>query len=82
VKLRKFKVVVGEIVVAAKDYVKYLGCVPDNHLTGEIMAQNVITKVNHKIRFLARTSKYLDKNAMWTLAGALVQCHFDYACSS
>jgi hypothetical protein len=40
---------------------------------GESMAQNVIAEVNHKIRFLARTSKYLDKNAMGTLAGALVQ---------
>ena len=61
--------VVGDKVVTAKDSVKYLGCVPDNHLTGESTAQNVISKVNHKITFLARTSKYLDKNAMGTLSG-------------
>lgn len=46
------------------------------------MARKVISKVNHKIRFKARTSKYLDKNAMVALAGALVQCHFNHACSS
>ena len=56
VKLRKspdFKVVVGDIVVTAKYSANDLGCVPDNHLRVEIMAQNVISKVNHKIRFLA-----------------------------
>ena len=32
------------------------------------------------MKFLARTSSFLNSTALEILAGALVQCHFDYAC--
>ena len=46
------------------------------------MALNVIKKVTTKTKFLARKAKYLDGESRKLLANALVQCHFDYACSS
>lgn len=46
------------------------------------MAQQVLTKINNRTRYLARISHFLDQSAMKILAGALIQCHYDYACGS
>ena len=46
------------------------------------MALKVIAKVNQKVKFLARVSTQVDQRALKILAAALVQCHFDYACTS
>ena len=46
------------------------------------MALRVISKVNQRVKFLARISTFIDKGAMKVLAAALIQCHFDYACTS
>ena len=84
-KLRKssvFKVRVGGTEITAKETINYLGCILDNHLTGVNMAQKVLTKINQRIRFISRISRFLDKRALQTLAGALVQSLFDYACTS
>lgn len=77
-----FKVQLGSSVVTSTKSVVYLGCTLDNTLSGESMSKKVVVKVNHRIKFLARNSKYLDRKALRALAGALVQCHFDYACLS
>ena len=73
---------VGSSVVSNKETVKYLGCVIDKSLSWESMSKEVLTKVNQRTKFLARNARYLDSNALRALAGALVQCHFDYACTS
>ena len=72
-------VTLDNTVLAAKESVNYLGCVLDSHMSGVGQAEKVLTKVNQRTRFLARTSKFLDRKAMVTLAGALVQAYFDYA---
>lgn len=85
IKLRRspgFKVLVGDSEINVKDSVSYLGCVLDSHLSGVGQAQKVLTKVNQRVRFLSRISKFLDKKAMLTLASALIQPYFDYACCS
>lgn len=46
------------------------------------MALKVISKVNQRVRFIARLSTFLNRRALEILSGALVQCHYDYACSS
>ena len=76
------KVVVGVNEVVNRQEVTYLGCILDNKLTGENMALKVVTKVNQKVKFLARVSNQVDQRALKILASALVQCHFDYACTS
>lgn len=49
-----FSVVVGYFKIAAKEVVTYLGCIMDNKLPGEVMAQRVISKVSQRTKFLAR----------------------------
>ena len=46
------------------------------------MAVHVLENVHKKIKFLARKSRYLDSPTLKTLALALVQNNFDYACTS
>ena len=77
-----FTVKVGENIITSKEEVTYLGCILDSKLTGEKMALKVISKVNQRTRFLGRISPYVNSSAMRTLAGALIQCHYDYACTS
>ena len=74
----EFKVVVvGKSEIAAKQSVTYLGCILDNKLTGEGMAGKVISKINLKIKFLARINpiNQIDRKALEILAGALVHGH-------
>ena len=77
-----FKVIVGGSEVTEKKEVTYLGCILDNTLSGVSMAQKVVSKINQRIRFIARVSTYLNRAALEVLSGALIQCHYDYACSS
>ena len=76
------KILVGNTVIQTKKEITYLGCILDENLSGESMALRVISKANQRIKFLARISKFIDKGAMKILAAALIQCHFDYACTS
>lgn len=77
-----FNIKVDSSEVTSKTSVRYLGCELDRCLSGESMAQIVLSKINHKIKFLARISKFLDCETLNILAGSLVQCHFDYAFTS
>ena len=65
-----------------KSVVKYLGAEIDQHVAGEDMASKIIKKIGSRIKFLARKRKYLDSETIKLLVAALVQCHFEYACSS
>lgn len=51
-------------------------------LDKDSMAQKVFITINNRIKFLARIYRFLDEEAMKMLLGALVQCHYNYACSS
>jgi len=68
--------------IESKSVVKYLGAEIDQFVSGENMAIKVIKKISSRTKFMARKGKYLDGETMKLLATALVQCHFDYACSS
>ena len=46
------------------------------------MATKVIKRVNQRTRFMGRVSSFVNKNALRTLSGALIQPLFDYACTS
>ena len=62
--------------------VTYLGCILDESLSGESMAHYVMDKINNKIKFLYRKSQYLTKSLRRLHCNALIQPHFDYACSA
>ena len=51
-------------------------------MSGESMAHKVISKVNVRLKFLHRKNKYLTLNLRCLLCNALIQPHFDYACSA
>ena len=68
--------------MTSKDLKKCLGLVIDNTLSGESIVQNIISKVSGKLKFLYRHNSCLDFNTKKILCSALLQCHFDYSCSS
>ena len=51
-------------------------------MSGESMANKVISKVNARLKFLHRKNKYLTPNLRRLLCNALIQPYFDYACSA
>ena len=60
----------------------YLGCILDEDLSGESMATKTLGKINGRLRFLYRKQNFLDFSLRRLLANALIQPHFDYACSA
>ena len=71
----------GHIVTGRKT-VKYLGLQLDQCLSGELIAQSVISKCMARLKFLYRHANCLDQYSRKTLCQALIQCHMDYSCSS
>ena len=59
--------------------VTYLGCILEETMSGESMANKVISKVNARLKFLHQKNKYLTPNLRRLLCNALIQPHFYYA---
>ena len=62
--------------------VTYLGCSLDETLAGDTMALKVFKKVSDRLKFLYRKNEYLSQPLKRLLCNALLQPHFDYACSA
>ena len=62
--------------------VAYLGCTLDETLSGESMVLNVIHKITTRLKFLYRKNDFLNQSLRRLLCNALIQPHFDYACSA
>lgn len=56
----RLEVNVGNIIIAPKQEVNYLGCVVDNKLTWEKKAVLVHSKICNRIHFLVRLVDFLD----------------------
>ena len=54
----------------------------ERDLSGEAIASKDLNKVNAKLKFLYRQSRYLTPAHRKLLCNALIQPHFDYGCSS
>ena len=50
-------------------------------MSGEPMALKVINKINGKLKFLYQKNSFLTPGLRRMLCNALIQPHFDYACS-
>ena len=50
--------------------------------SGEPMALKVVNKINEKLKFLYRKNKFLTPELVRMLCNALIQPHFDYACTA
>ena len=71
-----------EINIKQQAQVTYLGCVLDDSMSGETMALKFVNKINGKVKFLYRKNKCLTSELRRMLCNALIQPHFDYACTA
>ena len=69
-------------VIKSTDRVKYLGVTIDKFLNCDLIVGNFINKVNTRLKFLYRNGSWLNTRSRLTLSSALIQCYFDYCCSS
>ena len=58
-----------------------MGCILEEKMSGESMANKVISTVNARLKFSHQKNKYLAPNLRRLLCNALIQPHFNYACS-
>ena len=63
-------------------YNRFSSYIIEETVSGESMANKVISKVNARLKFLHRKNKYLIPNLRCLLCNTLIQRHFDYACSA
>ena len=80
--VNKFQVKCGDRIINNVKSVKYLGLTLDADLSGESIVSNILKKAGGRLKFLYRHSKILNLKARKTLCSALIQCYFDYSCSS
>ena len=72
----------GGMQIKQHSKVKYLGCLLRETMSGEAMALNVVNKINNRLKFLYRKNSSLTPALRRLLCNALMQPHFDYACSA
>ena len=71
----------GDVKIKQYSKVTYLGCELGENLSGEAMVSKVMNKINSRLKFLYRKNRYLTPYLKRLLCNALIQPHFDYACS-
>ena len=81
-KLQKLETIYNNIRIKQYSGVTYLGCIPEETMSGESMTNKVISNFNARLQFLHRKNKSLTPNLCRLLCNALIQPHFDYACSA
>ena len=79
--IKKLNIKYQDIEIKQHSQVTYLGCVMDETMSGEPMALKVINKTNEKLKFLYWKNSFLTPGLRLMLCNALIQPHFDYACS-
>ena len=72
----------GDIKIKQHSKVTYLRCILDNNLSGESMATKVLELINGRLKFLYRKQRFLTYPLRRLLCNALIQPHYDYACSA
>ena len=72
----------GDIKIKQHNNVTYLGCLLDNNLSGEPMATKVLRLVNGRLQFLYQKQRFLTFPLRRLPCNALIQPHYDYACSA
>jgi len=72
----------GDIKITQYNKVTYIGCILDDDLSGESMASKVLTKISGRLNFLYRKQSFFNSKLRRMLCNALIQPHFNYACSA
>ena len=77
--IRQLNIKYKDINIKQHSEVTYLWCVLDETLSGESMALKIINKINGKLKFLYRKSRFLSPELQRMLCNGLIQPHFNYA---
>ena len=80
--IKKLNIKYRDIQIKQHSKVKYLGCLINETMSGETMAPKVIQKINNKLKFLCRKNIFSTPKLRRLLCNALIEPHFDYACSA
>ena len=80
--VKKLHIKYGDIQIKQHSKVKYLGYLLNETMSGEAMALNVVNRINNKLKFLYHKNSFLMPALRCLLCNALIQYHFDYACSA
>ena len=80
--IRKLNIRYKEINIKQQAQVIYLGCVSNESMSGESMALKVVNEIYVKLKFLYWKNKFLTPELCRMLCNALIQPHFDYACTA
>ena len=81
--VRKLNIKCGDIQIKQHSKVKYLRYMLHETMSGEIMALSVLNKINNKLKFEEKQkNRFLTPTLRRLLYNALIQQHFDYACSA
>ena len=81
-KAKSLNIRYGDTEIKQHTKVTYLGCILDNDLSGESMVSKVLSLINGRLKFLYRKQKFLNYSLRRLLCNALIQPHYDYACSA
>ena len=76
------EIICNNVRIKQHSQVTYLDCILEETMSGESMANKVISKVNARLKFLHLKNKYLTPNLHRLLCNASIEPHFDYACSA
>ena len=80
-KLRKLNISYGSLKIKQYPEVTFLGYILDESLSRESMALKFVSKINTRLKFRYRKNRFLPPQLRRLLCNALIQPHFDYACS-
>ena len=80
--VESFEIRCGEEIIKHVKSVKYLGVQIDENMSGDSIVKEIIKKANTRLKFLYRNKNLLNFQCRKTLCSALIQCHYDYSCSS
>ena len=80
--MKKLHIKFGDIQIKQYSKAKYLRYILDETMSGEAMALSVVNKINNKLKFLHRKNSSLMPALKRLPCNALIQPHFDYACSA
>ena len=68
--------------IVSKQQVTYLGLILDQSISGYTIAEKVVLQCSNKVKFLVRNANKFNVKTKQLLVSTLIECHFDYGCSS
>ena len=78
----KLNIMYNGIEIKQYSTVTYLGCLLNETLSGELMTLKTIKKINQTLKLLYRKNQFLTVVLYQLSCNAIIQPHFDYACSA